>query len=74
MIVMKDRWSIKNSPHAVRTLDEVKTKGPAQAELGRGTLVSFTREFQRVGSATRRGIAKPLPTSRPHINYRRMSS
>jgi len=34
--VMKNRWSIKNSPHAVRTLDDLnRTKGPAQAELGR---------------------------------------
>ena len=39
MNVMKNRWSIKNSSHVVRTLDDLKrTKGPAQAELGRGTL------------------------------------
>ena len=30
---------IENSPHAVRTLDDLtRIKGPAQAELGRGTL------------------------------------
>jgi hypothetical protein len=40
--VMKNRWSTKNSLHAVRTLDDLKRiKGPAQAELGRGTLQSF---------------------------------
>ncbi len=39
MLVMKNRWLIKNSPHAVRTLDDLnRIKGPAQAELGRGTL------------------------------------
>ena len=39
MNVMKNRCSIKNSPHSVRTLDDLtRIKGPAQAELGRGTL------------------------------------
>ncbi len=39
MNVMKNRWSIKNSTHTVRTLDHLtRIKGPAQAELGRGTL------------------------------------
>ncbi len=42
---------IENSPHAVRTLDDLtRIKGPAQAELGRGTLL----ESQRVGWVTRR--------------------
>jgi hypothetical protein len=50
---MKNRWSIKNSPHAVRTLDDLKrTKGPAQAELGRGTLVSLRGRLSQPSGRT----------------------
>jgi hypothetical protein len=50
MNVMKNRWSIKNSPHAVLTLDDLtRIKGPAKAELRRGSPL----EFQRAGWAAR---------------------
>jgi len=62
MNVMKNRWPIKNSPHAVRTLDDLtRIKGPAKQSLdGAPSRVS------KVGWANRPG-QKAHRMGRPRV-------